>query len=218
MCLCSELQSTSLELLPDNANFVHRLEELLSLVHGLVSQNVQLTAQLSFTVKKRVAPSSEKESTRRTAKIFKYNPNEYNTRTLLKNNIQRWNENPSSFWIQFQGQQYYRSRDPQRLIVFACLQLGKSDAHSCILRRFYCVVLNRLRATSCACDDATTIADSMYDALHHGEPKLRSRKDLDDLIDAVESQIQAGSRYENIASRLGIGSLFLLGQDISRSV
>jgi hypothetical protein len=54
---------------------------------------------------KRKAASPEKEAFKRTAKIFQYNPDEYNTRSLLQNNIQRWNEDPASFWIQFQGQQ-----------------------------------------------------------------------------------------------------------------
>lgn len=215
MCLCSELQSTRLEQLSDSTNFAQRLEELLLLVYSHVSQNKHLSERLSFTVKRRTATE---KSTQRTAKIFEYNPNEFNTTTLLKNNVQRWNADPASFWTQDQGKQFYESSDPERLLIFACLQLESSDAHSCILRRFYCIVLNRLRTTRADCDNASTIAQSIYDALYRDKSEPRNLQDLGNLIDAVDCQIKAGSRYHNIASRLGIGSLFILGEGIGRSV
>ncbi|KAF7870607.1 hypothetical protein EAF04_004351 [Stromatinia cepivora] len=216
MCLCSEVQALSTNESTENANPINidRLEELLSTVHDYVQSNKQLKIQLSFTLRRR-PERPEKESSQRTAKIFQYNPDEYNTKTLLQNNIQIWNEDPALFWTQFQGRQQCISSNPQHFIVFACLQLEFSNAHSSILRRFYCIVLARLRATQSANDNAETIARSLYTALNS---KSQSEHKLDTLIDAVECLIKAGSRYENIAGTLGIGSLFLLGQDIGRLV
>lgn len=189
----------------------------MTLVYEL-SQNKHLTTRLSFTLKKREAsPSPSKESVKRTAKIFTYDPKEYNTTVLLRNNWQRWDEQPSSFFLQFQGHQSIKLEDPQYRVIFACLQLEQSDAHSSILRRFYCVVLHRLRTNQPKNEDAKTIAQSLYDALHPSHSRTQQEA-LEGLINSVESLVQAGSRYDNIAKKLGIGSLFLLGHDIGRSV
>ncbi|KAF7867157.1 hypothetical protein EAF04_005241 [Stromatinia cepivora] len=210
MCLCSELLTTP----STNGSIdIYCLEKLLSSIHAYIESHKQLKTQLSFTLKGK----SVKESYQRTAKIFQYSPNEYNTRILLQNNTQKWNEDPASFWIQpgEQRQQQYISTNPQYLIIFACLQLGFSDAHSSILRRFYCIVLVRLRATQYINDDAKTIAQSLYTTLNSQSQPIQNQNTF---IDTVQGLIKAGSRYENIAARLGIGSLFLLGQDTGRLV
>ncbi|ESZ99240.1 hypothetical protein SBOR_0383 [Sclerotinia borealis F-4128] len=96
-------------------------------------------------------------------------------------------------------------------------KLGFSDAHSCILWRFYSLALARLRVTHNVNDNAKVIAQSLFTALHR-ESASESTQTIGPLTDKVESLILAGLRYENIVTRLGIGSLFLLGQDIGRLV
>ena len=124
-------------------------------------------------------------------------------------------ENPSSFWTQIQRQQP-KFDDPQHEVLFACLQLDQADAHSRILHRFYTVVCYRLRARQSRNDTAEAIARVFYNILHQNDPGNEDM--LKHLINKVKGLIQAGSRYDNLAGRLGIGSLFCLGQDIPRTV
>ncbi|KAH6696532.1 hypothetical protein BKA61DRAFT_249598 [Leptodontidium sp. MPI-SDFR-AT-0119] len=212
MCLCSELQNLHTKDSDDDQALLGHVEKILTLVYDLVASK-HLTAQLPFTLKRRKSSSTDAE--KRTAKIFTYNPNEYNINVLLKNNWKKWEEEPSSFWIQLQGHQSFKPNNPLHLIIFACLQLEQTDAHSRILRRFYTLVLYRLRDSQPVNEDAESIAQLLHDFLHPDQSG--SQETLQALVDSVAGLIQAGSRYHNIAERLGVGSLFLLGEDIART-
>ncbi|KAF7864070.1 hypothetical protein EAF04_007035 [Stromatinia cepivora] len=215
MCICSELRKLT-DGPTDSANLIdsHSIETLLSTVHDYVQSNEHLKTQLSFTLKKTKGTAKVRKPTsevnKRIAKIFQYKINEYNTTALLENNIERWNKNPESFWVYSQRQEDWKSGNAQHSIIFSCMKLELSDVHSCILRRFYCLVLTRLRAAQHANDDAKTIAQSLLTG-------FRSES-LNKLTKNVNTLLQAGIRYANIATRLGIGSLFILGQDVPRSV
>jgi len=215
MCLCSELQNAR----PKNCNeqadktkLLGNLQKVLTLAYELV-ESKELKGQLPFilTVKK----SSQLESERRTSKIFTYDRCEYATTALLDDNWKRWDEDPLSFWVQFQGHEISTFDDPQYQVLSACLRVEKSDAHSRILRRFYTVILYRIRASRPQNDNAETIAGVFHDLLHPNDSG--SEETLRALTDSVKDIIQAGARYDNIAHRLGIGSLFLLGQQIART-
>lgn len=181
---------------------------------GFLSKNELLASRLPFTLKKRTLPLPEGE--RRIAKIYEFDPAEYHTRTLLKLNIGKWAAQPSSF-TQRQEQLVYNGTDPEHTIVFESLQLQQSDAHSCILRRFQSVALYRQRARQSRNDDTGTIARTLFPLIHLGQTP-EDGQEFQDLINAIETLIQAGPRYDNIAKRLGLGSLFLLGDVIPNSV
>ena len=200
---------------------LERVKDLLTLVHGVLSNNKQLIPRLPFTLEERAysSPSSGPENAtslegeRRIAKIFDYNPDEYDTKTLLNRNFKTWTERPSQFLVQHQAWPC-ATHDPQYVVIIQCLRLQQTDAHSHILRRLYCVVLHRLRKNQCKNDNANTIAQSLCESLYPDE----EWHDKQALTDSIEILIQAGSRYEHIASHLGIGSLFVLGSDIKPSV
>ncbi|CZT13549.1 uncharacterized protein RAG0_17039 [Rhynchosporium agropyri] len=212
MCLCSELQNLHTKDSDDDQVLLVHVEKILALVYEFVTRK-RLTAQLPFTLKRRKSLSTNAE--KRTAKIFTYDPNEYNINVLLKNNWKKWEEEPSSFWIQLHGHQSFKSDNPLHLIIFACLQLEQTDAHTRILRRFYTLVLYRLRDSQPMNEDAESIAQLFHDFLHPDQ--CGGQETLQALVDSVAGLIQAGSRYHNIAERLGLGSLFLLGEDIART-
>ncbi|KAG4412865.1 hypothetical protein IFR04_014001 [Cadophora malorum] len=212
MCLCSELQGLHTKDSDNDQALLGHVEKILALVYELVTSK-HLTAQLPFTLNRRKSLSTDAQ--KRTAKIFTYDPNEYNINALLKNNFKKWEEEPSSFWIQLQGHQSFKSNDPLHLIIFACLQLEQKDAHSRILRRFYTLVLYRLRESQPVNEDAESIAQLLHDFLHPDQSG--GQETLQALVDSVAGLIQAGSRYHNIAERLGVGSLFLLGEDVART-
>ncbi|CZT07727.1 uncharacterized protein RCO7_11217 [Rhynchosporium graminicola] len=212
MCLCSELQNLHTKDSGDDQALLVHVEKILALVHEFVTRK-RLTAQLPFILKRRKSLSTNAE--KRTAKIFTYDPNEYNINVLLKNNSKKWEEEPSSFWIQHQGHQSFESDNPLHLIIFACLQLEQTDAHTRILRRFYTLVLYRLRESQPVNEDAESIAQLLHDFLHADQ--CGGHETLQTLVDSVAGLIQAGSRYHNIAERLGVGSLFLLGEDVART-
>jgi hypothetical protein len=190
---------------------LENLEKILTTVYDL-ARSKKLTAQLPFTLTKRKATT---EAEKRTAKIFTYDPDEYNTQVLLETKSRKWKNEPSSFWIQFQEHQSFKFDNPQHRVIFACLQLEQTDAHVRILRRFYCVVLYQLREGQAQNEEADAIGQSLHAFLH---PKGSGNKaTVQALIDSIGNLIQAGSRYHNIAKRLGVGSLFLLGQEIART-
>ena len=154
----------------------------------------------------------------RISKIYNYNiSSEYNTVELLRRSSKVWGENPSSFWLQDKSQQSHEFKDPQLAIIYACVQLDREEAHALILRRFYALVFNRLRSRSRSRQQqnatAEAIAKGVYDQLYQGSEEGT----LDKLIEDIERLIDAGSRYDNLAEKLGIGSLFYLGQGVSRS-
>lgn len=187
------------------------MEELLASVHDFLSKNQELKPQLPFSLTKKEGSTQRAE--KRIAKIFQYDPDEYNTKSLLHLKFEEWEKQPSSSFVQLKEPLGYDTNDSQRLVIALCLQLGQSDAHSHILRRIYSFVLDRLRANRPRSDDAETIAGSIYDQLHKD-----GRGSLKDLTDSIENMIQAGSRYKNISEKLGIGSLFILGTDIPPGV
>ncbi|KAH8674363.1 hypothetical protein BGZ60DRAFT_269657 [Tricladium varicosporioides] len=211
MCLCSEIQNPLAKDSNNNQLLLGHVEKILALVYELVTSK-HLTAQLPFTLKRKETSSTDAE--KRIAKIFAYESGEC-TKVLLKDKWKKWDEEPASFWVQPQGYQGFQSNNPQHLIVFACLQLEQTDAHSRILRRLYTIALYRLRQSQPVNEEAEAIAQLLHDFLHPDQ--LGGQETLQALIDLVESLIQAGSRYHNIAQRLGIGSLLFLGQDIART-
>lgn len=81
--------------------------------------------------------------------------------------------------------------------------MEENGAHAAILRRIYCYVLGGLREKH-----LSSSAESIGKSLHNGEGNL------EELIKAVAKLIEAGSRYRNIANKLGVGSLFVLGTAI----
>jgi hypothetical protein len=189
-----------------------KLGDILTLAYELVSTK-KLKTQLPFTLSIKKA---ESEAERRISKIFNYNAFEYNTTALLGANWKGWEENPSSFWVQLKGQQSFKFDNAQYEVLFACLQLEQSDAHSRILRRFYTIVYYRSRQQQSQNDSAQVIARVFYHALYPNASI--DEKILEQLVDGVEGLIQAGSRYNHLGERLGYGSLFCLGEEIPRTV
>ncbi|KFY65520.1 hypothetical protein V496_02519 [Pseudogymnoascus sp. VKM F-4515 (FW-2607)] len=212
MCLCSKLRGANSSQYQDGQELLGTVREVLTLVYEIVKSK-ELQTQLPFTL--RAKKSSNSESKSRTAKIFTYDPYEYNTTALLREHWEDWDKNPSLFWVQLQGHQAYKFDNPQYVVLVACLQLGKSDAHSRILHRYYTIVLYRLRKGQSENDDAQTIAEVLHNLLHPNQSG--TEKTLKALTESITSLIQAGSRYDNIARNLGIGSLFVLGEEIARS-
>ncbi len=200
-----------------------------------MSGSEQLASLLQFELKKKPDPDQgsaqrtkslaapDQGSTqcrKRVAALYRYDPDdpaEYHTKTLLNDNFDRWKEQPASFWLQLPQNPCETSNDPQCFVILAALKVGQSSAHSFILRRFYCVVLHQLRAAQPQGNDSETIARSIYSFVHPGisQPDANG---LHDLTKNVEGLVQAGSRYVNIAKRLGMGSLFLLGELRTMSV
>ncbi|OBT38933.1 hypothetical protein VE00_10561 [Pseudogymnoascus sp. WSF 3629] len=213
MCLCSALQQQELS---NNEEWVASLDAFLTQLDVFLSSNEVLASRLPFKLKKREVNPKPPEGETRIAKIYEFDPTEYHTRTLLKLNIEKWTAQPSSF-TQRQEQLVYNETDPEYTIIFESLRLQQLDAHSCILRRFQSVALYRQRARQSRKDDAETISRALFPLIH----PLQSPEDgqeLQDLMDAIETLIQAGPRYDNIAKRLGLGSLFLLGDVISNNI
>lgn len=62
---------------------IGHVEKILALVYKLVTSK-HLTAQLLFILKRKKTLSTNTK--KRTAKIFAYNPNEYNIKVLLETN------------------------------------------------------------------------------------------------------------------------------------
>lgn len=185
---------------------------MLASVHDFLSKNQGLKPQLPFSLTKR-AGSTQSTAEKRIEKIFKYAPAaEYLTNDLLHRKAKKWNEQPSSFFVQFEEPLGCDTNDPQQFLIVCCLQLELSHAHARILRRVYSVVLHRLRVNRPRNDNADTIARLIYDKLHES-----GEQSLDTLVKSVETLIQAGSRYENIVKTLGIGSLFVLGTAIPQT-
>ncbi len=172
----------------------------------MVVNNKKLQKQLDFVLIKK-----KSETKSRLSQLDSYDECKYAT-ALLANNWKRWDEDPLSFWIQFQGHEPSTFHGPQYDVVSACLQLeNEADAHSRILRRFYTVVLHQIRASHSENDDAKTISEVLHSFRRN---KSGSQENFNSF---VKSMIEAGSRYHNIALRLGLGSLFLLGQGIART-
>ncbi|KAJ8067029.1 hypothetical protein OCU04_004409 [Sclerotinia nivalis] len=237
MCLCSDIQHVFTES-SDKQELKGRLEEFLTLLYDFISSNKHLVPQLPFTLQKRTSslprtlserpkPSgtlSERpkpsgvEKEKRIAKIYDYDPTDYNVRTLLHNHFEIWDKQPWSFFGYKQAQLNCDVIDPQSTIILNCLQLQQLEAHSRILRRFHCVALHRCRAIRHQNDDAKTIARAIFPLYHSDKPLEEADDDLQVLTNSIETLIQAGPRYENIAKKLGFGSLFLLGDVVPTSV
>jgi hypothetical protein len=184
------------------------LEKFLEITYGFLSKNQELVRKLPFNLTKRKV----KQTDQRISKIFKYNPFEHSTQTVLLSNYVKWNADPSKFLDQLHNLQSIQTPDPQRFIVSLCLQVAEKDAYSAILRRIYCYVLGGLRDRETQNISAKTIGESIYNELYNGEG------DVEELIQTVAKLIEAGSRYRNIANRLGLGSLFVLGTEIATTV
>ncbi|KFY68566.1 hypothetical protein V496_00981 [Pseudogymnoascus sp. VKM F-4515 (FW-2607)] len=215
MCLCSGLQQQQpLE------EWVKSLGEFLRQLDTLLSTNERLASQLPFTLNKRKLNPKTLEGEQRIAKIFEFDPTEYHTQTLLKLNIKKWAEQPSSF-TQLQKQLVYNRKIPAYEIIFESLQLQQSDAHSCILRRFQSVALYRQRERQARNDNAKTIASALFPLIHppeDGDDLPEDGNNLQDLSNTIETLIQAGPRYDSIGKRLCLGSLFLLGDAIPNNI
>ncbi|ESZ94036.1 hypothetical protein SBOR_5562 [Sclerotinia borealis F-4128] len=84
--------------------------------------------------------------------------------------------------------------------------------------KFYCVALHRCRAIRRQSDDAKTVARKIFPIYHPGRSLEEAGDDMQSLIKTIEILIQAGPRYENIAKKLGFGSLFLLGDTVPANV
>ena len=150
----------------------------------------------------------------RVSKIFLFKGLEYSTQVLLENRSKRWESDPSLFWSSNQEYKPGNFENPQYKVLFACLNLDLEDAHSGILRRFYTLVCHRIRLKESERDSAEAIAKVLYDTYHNDS----QRSMFNEFAGKIQDLLRAGSRYNNIASSLGIGSLFCLGQDIPRTV
>lgn len=129
------------------------------------------------------------------------------TQSLLGERAQEWIRDPSQFWEQ-PNPLIFSLKDPQQLVIRLCLEANTNVAHSRIIRRVCCVVLYQLRATWLKKDDAGTIARAIVTQPHRPD-------DLEELTRSIRSLLRAGAKYENISRRLGVGSLFLLGNEVS---
>ncbi|RAL58175.1 hypothetical protein DID88_002345 [Monilinia fructigena] len=220
MCLCSDIQYGFTQS-SDNQEFVGRLEAFLTQLYTYISSNEQLMPHLPFILQKRTASVSstaseplQVEKEKRIAKIYKYDPADYHVQTLLHRNFDIWDKQPQSFFVYQQAQLTYETIDPQSAIILNCLQLQQIDTHSRILRRFYCVALYRCRKAERRNDDAKSMARTIFPIYHSGKSLEEAGDDMQSLVKTIETLLQAGPRYENIAEKLGFGSLFLLGDMI----
>lgn len=189
----------------------------MTLLYEFLTRNKQLIPLLSLSIQKRTSPKPERpERESRIAKIYDYDPNEFSTQVLLAQKYDQWVKQPSSFFVLRKQWPCYNEIDGQYALILDCLSLKQLDAHSHILRRFCCIAISRLRLFRHNSDDAKTIAKAIFPFEYpNGSPDEDALKAL---ADEVEILIQAGPRYENIAERLGLGSLFLLGDVIPTNV
>lgn len=193
-------------------------------MYRCLSRNKNLLPQLHFKVEKKTASedTAPSECEKRLVALFNYDPTDlkittnYYTRAVLDSNFRIWMEQPSLFWGNFQ-QDFHLPSNPEYLIIVSCLKLNRLDAHTTILRRLYCIVLHRLRASRNKVTDAETIARSIHDLFHPAGTPLNG-SELGVLTNDVRTLVDAGSRYSGIAEVLGIGSLFFLGQVVARGV
>jgi hypothetical protein len=118
---------------------------------------------------------------------------------LLRLNHKNWDQNPDLFW------KLVPSCDVEHQIIVNCLKLG-TETHDRILRRFFCVLLHRIRNGQRKLRGAKAFAKT------YGSSHVQEKEGSIALI------LQAGARYERIAAHLGTGGLFLLGQKIACSV
>lgn len=126
--------------------------------------------------------------------------------TLLDSKSKEWSQTPSRFW---EGSQFPSSslQDPQHVVVLFCLQRAEDVTYARITRRISCLVLSRLRKSRTKNEGAEAIARAIIRfSLPQGDLKV--------LTASVRRVIEAGAKYDHIAQRLGIGSLFLLGNDV----
>ncbi|KAF7858900.1 hypothetical protein EAF04_008941 [Stromatinia cepivora] len=174
-----------------------RLNEFLSLAYNFLQTHPEIKGQLNFTLTKRSFTAKDK-----TNKGISQFHIEQNTAVLLANSASKWNRDPASFWGSTELPFVTQSR---RHLIVQCLRLPLSDAHSCILRRFYCLALTRLTRPG-GKDEARIVVRLLLS---------ESDQDEELLVGKVEHIIQAGARYHVLARNLGLGSLLLLGEEIS---
>ena len=195
----------------------------MTLLYEFLSRNKQLIPLLPLSIQKRTSPEpGPPERDSRTARIYDYNPYEFSTQFLLAREYHQWVEQPSSFFVLQEQRPCYGEIDSQYGLILDCLNLKQVDAHSRILRRFYSIGISRLRSVRRNGGDgddadAPTIARAIFPFVYpNTSPEGHL---LNALADEIQTLIQAGPRYENIALRLGcLGSLFLLGNDIPTNV
>lgn len=157
----------------------------------------------------------------RVKQIFNHDFNEHATLTLLNENLDRWENEISTFFQLTKPKSlvptvplHHILGDPEiRLVVF-CLQLEQSDAHSQILRRIVCIVLHRIRRTYAQNRSPTLIAKAIYDSLHIDD----ENRNLDSLVASTESMINGGPTYDAIGLAKGYGTICVLGTVVTRTM
>ncbi|APA08589.1 hypothetical protein SS1G_02304 [Sclerotinia sclerotiorum 1980 UF-70] len=222
MCLCSDIQHGFTQP-SDNQKVVERLRVFLPQLYTYISSNEQLIPHLPFILQKRTTPVSSTISEsltveKRIAKIFEYDPADNHVLTFLDRNFDNWNRKPQLFFACKQAQPTYDTIDYQSAIILTCLRLEQFDTHSRILRIIYCVALSRCRRTKRQSSDTKSIAHKIFPIYYPSKPLDETSNDMQSLVRTIEAFLRAGPRYENIAEKLGVGSLFLLGDIVPLNV
>lgn len=157
----------------------------------------------------------------RIAPIFQYNPDaDSHLQSLLRHKFNTWNTQPRTFFTYQQPRiETIDTLDPQSKLILDYLQLKQDESHFQIVRRFYCIVLHRCRAIRQQAIDAKIIAQKVFPICYRNRLLKENDKDMQFLIKTIKDLINAGSRFDIIASRCGgYSSLFFLGDTVPVNV
>lgn len=186
---------------------IEELNEFLCSIHNLASQDAGLSKVLQFRIQGKKGTGSKPYM----SKVLEYTGPDTATTDLLTERRNGWENNPATFYIVQSYSIAVDNLDPQAQIVGSCLFLNGTSAHARIVRRCYCIVLEKVRQKR-GCRSAEEIACSLHEA------RLFLPRTLQELVDFTNLLIDAGSRYLCLEEELGVGSIFLLGQDIPDNV
>jgi hypothetical protein len=180
-------------------------------VYTLTSDDNELSAKLDYSIKlKKVGHE------KRVSRVFQYSGPDKSTVELLQQHGQQWLRTPASCWridtTTWDTTTWTRRlQDPQDDAVGNCLQLKCADAQTRILYRHYCLALEKARQ-HLPHRSANEIAGSIYKA------GMFSSMSLDKILESTKDVLAAGSRYALLESKLGEGSLGVLGTDVPETV
>ncbi|KAI9855659.1 MAG: hypothetical protein M1813_009705 [Trichoglossum hirsutum] len=187
------------------------VERLLSSIHDLLADK-RLAIGVSYTVRRK---SSVNETDKRISRIYSKPPVDSVQAGFIAENSKKWQEDPSAFWGPGIWQPAAETQNPtlenpECRVVYRCLQVDGDGIYYGILSRLSWVVLSRVLKDT---NDKSRIAKMLHESgLHFG-------LSIEGLISSIEKFFDKGSRYENLAERLGgVGVLIVLRHDIASSV
>ncbi len=183
---------------PEGFNYI------LTIIHNRLNEDKALAKGLQFSLQRK----SERPRQKDWAKTYKYSGPDPETTSLLDQFREAWTGEPVSFVVgRFGAPTGYGH--PVVQTVSCCIYINRLDAWSTILRRCYCVILSRLQKRY------TIPAEIVARQIIEFESQSF---EFEDLVHQVEHLQEAGSRYECLQQSLGVGVIFVLGQDVANDV